>query len=138
MAGKQHSPGIASPAAARGPTSTPSGLLAARGEAPKVALLRGGLPVSPMLDQINDHSGMGPRRSVAECARLIFRDLAQDAAHDLARAGFRQARRKLKKISGGDRTDVLPPPPPQLLAQLLAGLGAGHQRDIGIDALALD
>src|SRR5271169_5450368 len=94
--------------------------------------------VLPMGDEVVDHSGVGERRGVAETAGLVFGDLAQDAAHDFSRARLRQVRRKLDEIGRGDRSDLLAHPRGKFLAQIFGRLFAGHQRDIGIDALALD
>src|SRR5580700_585189 len=69
---------------------------------------------------------------------LVGRDLAQDPAHDLARARLRQVRRPLQEIGRGDRADLLAHPLHQLAAQRLARLLADLQRDIGVNALALD
>src|SRR3954453_2106216 len=65
------------------------------------------LLVLPVLHEIIDHRGVGQGRGVAEAGGFILRDLAQDAAHDLARTRFRQARRKLNEIRRGDWADVL-------------------------------
>ena len=61
-------------------------------------LCRRALLVLPVLDEIFDHGGVGQRRGVAEATRFVLGDLAQDAAHDLAGAGFGQARRKLDLV----------------------------------------
>ena len=76
-------------------------------------------------DEIVDHGGIRQGRGVAEAARLVLGDLAQDAAHDLAGAGLRQARCELDLVGRRDRADVLAHPRHQFLAQLLARLGAG-------------
>jgi hypothetical protein len=44
--------------------------------------------------------GVGQRAGVAELVRLVLGDLAQDAPHDLAAAGLRQARRPLDHVVG--------------------------------------
>jgi hypothetical protein len=49
-------------------------------------------------DEILDDGRVGQRRSVAQCPEIVFGDLAQDAAHDLARSGLRQARRELDLV----------------------------------------
>src|ERR1019366_1755271 len=104
-------------------------LLAMTRRAPKGRRLsRRALLVLAMLDQIVDHGGIRQRRGIAEASRLVLGDLAQDAAHDLAGAGLGQARRELDLVGRRDRADVLAHPRHQFLAQLLAGLGAGHQR----------
>ena len=41
---------------------------------------------------------------------VVFRDLAQDAPHDLARARFRQTGRKLDDVRARDGTDLTPDP----------------------------
>ena len=52
--------------------------------------------VGATLDEIVDDVGIGERGGVAERARIVLGDLPEDAAHDLAGAGFRQARRPLQ------------------------------------------
>src|ERR1700687_5641915 len=56
------------------------------------------LLVLAVLHEILDHGGIGQRRGVAEATRFVFGDLAQDAAHDLAGAGFRQSRCELDLV----------------------------------------
>src|SRR3546814_9972731 len=63
---------------------------------------------------------------------------AQDAAHDLARAGLGQTRRELDGIGGGDRADLLAHPLRQRLAQIVVGGDADVERHISINALTLD
>src|ERR1700734_707830 len=46
--------------------------------------------VLPVGDEIVDYGGVRERRGVTEIAVLVLGDLAQDAAHDLARARLRQ------------------------------------------------
>src|SRR6201991_3178402 len=48
------------------------------------------LLVLPMRHQILYHGRIRQGRSIAEAARFVLGDLAQDAAHDLAGAGLRQ------------------------------------------------
>src|SRR5499427_8464826 len=96
------------------------------------------LLVLPVADEIVDYGRIGERRGVAEIAVLVFRDLAQNPAHNLSRARLRQSGRELNEIGRGDRADLLAHPGDQLLAQLFAWAFAGHQRDVGVDALALD
>ena len=54
--------------------------------------------------------GIGEGRGVAEVAEIVLGDLAQDAAHDLARAGLGQAGRPLDHVGRGDRADLLAHP----------------------------
>src|SRR5207247_4593047 len=61
------------------------------------------LAVLPVADEILDHGRVGQRRGVAEIAVLVLGHLAQDPAHDLARARLRQAGRELNEIGRGDR-----------------------------------
>ena len=51
---------------------------------------------------------------------------------------FGRPGRELDQVRRGDRADLLAHPGDELLAQFLRGLLAGHQRHIGVDALALD
>ena len=85
-----------------------------------------------------DDGGIGERRRVAQVAEIVLGDLAQDAAHDLARARLGQAGRPLDGVGRGDRADLLAHPCHQFLAQFLAGIEPGIQGDVGVDALALD
>jgi acetyl-CoA synthetase len=78
--------------------------------------------------EIVDHGWIGQRRGVAETAVFILGDLAQDSPHDLARAGLRQAGRKLDQIGRCDWTNFLAHPADKFLAQVFGGLFAGHQR----------
>src|SRR3984957_7568301 len=94
--------------------------------------------VLPVGDEIVDYGGVRECRGVTEIAVLVLGDLAQDAAHDLARARLRQIGRELDEIGRGDRADLGAHPLHQFLAQGFARLLARHQGDIGIDALALD
>src|SRR5262249_22089298 len=91
------------------------------------------LLVLPIVDQVVDYGRICQRRGVAEIAKLVFSDFAQNSPHDLARTCFWQARGKLDQIGRGDWSDFLTHPTDQLLAQLFARLFARHQRDIGID-----
>ena len=97
-----------------------------------------GALVHAVLDEIVDHRRIGQRRGVAEVGEIVLGDLAQDAPHDLAGAGLRQAGRELDEVGLGDRADLLADPLDQFLAQRVVASLAGHQRDIGVDALALD
>src|SRR2546430_1114869 len=63
--------------------------------------LRGGALVLPVVDEVVDHGRIGERRGVAQRAVIVLGDLAQDAAHDLAGARFRQARRELDEVGRG-------------------------------------
>src|SRR5215472_9086533 len=83
-------------------------------------LLRGfgGALVLPVVDQVVDHRGIGQCRGVAEIAVFVLGDLAQDTAHDLARAGLWQTWRKLDQVGRRDGADLLAHPADKLLAQL--------------------
>src|SRR5690606_24380538 len=94
--------------------------------------------VEAVLDEVADHAGVGEGRDVAEVARVVLGDLAQDAAHALARPGLRHARGPLDQVGAGARADLLAAPLDQPLATLVRGLLAGVGRHIGVDALALD
>jgi hypothetical protein len=58
--------------------------------------------------------------------------------HDLARARLGQARRPLQPVGAGDRADLLAHPLDQLLLEVVRGLLADIERDVSVDALALD
>ena len=90
------------------------------------------------IDQVLHHTRVGQGRDIAQGIVLTRGNLAQDAAHDLARPGLRQPRRPLDHIRRGDRADFLAHPVLQFQAQLLAGLDTGVEGDIHIDALPLD
>jgi hypothetical protein len=87
------------------------------------------LIVLPVLDQVIDDARIGQRRGVAQREEIVLGDLAQDAAHDLARAGLGQARRP-GSVRRGDRADLGAHMLDQFLAQLVGRLLALHQRDI--------
>ena len=70
--------------------------------------------------------------------KIVLCDLAQDAAHDLAGACFRQAWGELDLVGRSDRADFGADMADQRLAQLVRALHARHQRHIAVDALTLD
>ena len=63
------------------------------------------LLVLPIVHQVVDHRRVGQGRGIAQLIVLVGGDLAQDAAHDLARARFRQRWRPLQQVGRGDRAD---------------------------------
>src|SRR5262245_11923242 len=63
--------------------------------------------VQPAVDQALHHAGIGKRGGIAEVFQLIAGDLAQDAPHDLARAGLRQRGRPLDQLRLGETADLL-------------------------------
>src|SRR3546814_2887763 len=73
-----------------------------------------------LLDQRVDHRRVGQGAGVAELVGRVLGDLAQDAAHDLARAGLGQARRPLDVVGRGSGADLGADLLHQFLAQLLA------------------
>src|SRR5688572_9345830 len=88
------------------------------------------LLILPVGDQIVDDSWIGKRRCIAERAEVVLGNLAQDAAHDLARAGLGQTRRELYLVGRSNRSDFLAHMCDEILAQRISALKAGHQRDI--------
>ena len=60
-----------------------------------------------VLDEIVHHRRISQRRGVAQVVQLVGRDLAQDAAHDLAGTGLGQARGPVDHVGRGDRADLL-------------------------------
>ena len=58
------------------------------------------------IDQLIDDFRLCQGRRVAKVPEIIFRDLAQDPAHNLARPGLRKAWRKLDKVRAGNRPDL--------------------------------
>ena len=50
---------------------------------------RSGAAVYPVFDEVLDNRGIGQGRDVAKIPKIVLGDFAQDAAHDLARAGLR-------------------------------------------------
>ena len=68
---------------------------------------------------------------------LVLGDLAQDAAHDLAAAGFGQGRRQVDMVGDGDAADLGAHSGFQGGHQVWAGFHAEVERHIGINALAL-
>src|SRR5688500_15078535 len=94
--------------------------------------------IAPSLDQGVDQARVGERRRVAERPIIVLGDLAQDAPHDLARAGLGQAGGEMEMVGRRDRPDLLPDVEAKLLLERLAMPLAGDQGDVGVDALALD
>src|SRR5262249_38738351 len=88
--------------------------------------------------EVGDHARVGKRCRVAEVGDVAFGDLAQDAAHDLAGAGLRQAGGPLDDVGLGERADLAAHVLDQLPAQSVGRLRSDHQGDVGVDALALD
>ena len=78
-----------------------------------------GSAVEALLDQAVDHAGVGQRRGVTHVLQLVAGDLAQDAPHDLARAGLGQARRPLDQLRLGEAADLLADQGQQVLLQLV-------------------
>ena len=89
-----------------------------------------------MANQVVDDCGIRQRRRISQAVQLIRGDFTQNATHDLARAGFWQAWRPLDNVDFGDRTDLVSDLLHQLVLQVVRTFLAGHQCDIGIDALA--
>src|SRR6266446_3056182 len=96
------------------------------------------LAVHPVVDELVDDGGIGQGRHVAEGVVLVGGDLAQNAPHDLAGAGLRQAGRPLQQVGGGDRADLLPYPGDELTPELVARLLLDPQCDIRVNALSLE
>src|SRR5690606_30093295 len=89
-------------------------------------------------DEVVDHAGIGEGGGIAEGVDLVGGDLAQDAAHDLARAGLGQAGRPLDDVGAGDRADLLAHQGDQVLFELLGGADAVHQGDVALEAMGLN
>jgi len=93
-----------------------------------------------LLDEPVDHFGFRQRGDVAHALVLRRGDLPQDAPHDLAATGFRQARRDVDDVRGCEGADDLPhlllEGADELLGPLLRV--AAVEQDVTIDALALD
>src|SRR6185312_10091621 len=88
----------------------------------------------PFLDEALHHRGIGEGGDVAELVGLVLADLAQDAAHDLARAGLGQAGRPLDVVGRGDRADLLAHPGDQFLLQLVGAGAVAADVDHVVDA----
>ena len=67
-----------------------------------------------------------------------MRDLAQDAAHDLAGARLGQVRHEVDVVRRRDRPDLRPHVAGEDLLEVVAGLLPVLEDDVGVDALALD
>src|SRR5205085_5419255 len=80
--------------------------------------------------------GVGQRRHVPEIAPMG--DVAQQAPHDLARAGLRQVVGEDDGVRPGDLADLDGHVLPKFGDQHLVALDAGLQRDEGHDGLAED
>src|SRR5688572_20474499 len=96
------------------------------------------LRLAAVRDEVRDDGGIGERRGIAQLVMLVGGDLAQDPAHDLARAGLRQARRPLDVVRLRDRADLLAHPLRELSAQRIGGRLAALQGHVRVNALALD
>ena len=94
--------------------------------------------IQALAHQVLDHARIGKRGNVSELIVLVRGNLAQDAAHDLAGTGLGQPRRPLNEIRRGDRADLFPDPVTQLVPQRFGRFLAGVQRDVHVDARALD
>ena len=94
--------------------------------------------LNPVLDEAVHHRRIGQRRGVAEVLHLVMRDLAEDAAHDLAASGLGQARRELELVRRGDRADDRAHMAGQDLLEVVRRLLAVLQGHVHVDALALD
>src|SRR5690606_28971747 len=66
------------------------------------------------------------------------RDLAQDAAHDLAGAGLGQSRREVDEVRRCDGADFGADMRPQFRLQRRAAVHAGNQGDVAVNPLTLD
>src|SRR5690348_6706742 len=91
-----------------------------------------------LFDKRAHYARIGQRRNVAQLIRLVLGNLAQDAAHDLARACLRQRIGPLDVIGQRDRPDLLAHFVAEFLLQSVRRLRARDQGDKGIDALPLD
>src|SRR5512135_1919313 len=65
---------------------------------------------------------------------LAGRDLAQNAAHDLAGTGLRELRHDLDMVRRGDRTDLRPYVTREHLLDLVRDLDATLEDDVRVDA----
>ena len=83
-----------------------------------------------------DHVRVGKRRRIAKSA--LFGDVAQQAAHDLARAGLGQVGGKEEELRLRDRPDDLGDVTAQLFPSALLGSCSAAKDDVGEDRLARD
>mmetsp|Transcript_33036 Transcript_33036/g.84203 ORF Transcript_33036/g.84203 Transcript_33036/m.84203 type:complete len:297 (-) Transcript_33036:1328-2218(-) len=94
------------------------------------------------VDELVDHARVGEGRDVAELLLVDLLtgrgDLAQDAAHDLARARLGQRGRPLDGVGRGEGTDLGAAEHDERLLELVAARDALVGRDVDVDALALD
>src|SRR5262249_1229957 len=73
-----------------------------------------------------------------ELVNVLLRDLAQEAAADVAGAGPRQAGRELDGVGRSDRAVLLAPPGDHLPPQPFRGMLPRHEGHVRVYALALD
>src|SRR5690606_7934368 len=92
----------------------------------------------PILDQVFHHAGVGQGGDVADLVGFAFCDFPEDAAHDFARAGFGQGRGPVNHVRGGDGADLFADVLHENLLQFVGVDLVGLERDVGVDALALD
>src|SRR5690606_20417022 len=80
-------PNLSSSMRACVPLPAPGGPSRIRTAGTFAPLIRSG-PVHAVADEVVDHRRVGQRRGVPQRAEVVLGDLAQNAAHDLARAGL--------------------------------------------------
>ena len=97
------------------------------------AALTGGPPASASTIVGSARVEVSPKPSVRP-----FRDLAQDAPHDLARAGLGKRRRELDFLGRGEGADVAGALPGPALCATRRPFFAGVQGYEGVDGLALN
>ena len=75
-----------------------------------------------VFDEVVHNCRVGQRGRVAELVGGVLRDLAQDAAHDLARPGLGEFADDVDVSRAGDRADLFGDPAPQLRSEALGGV----------------
>ena len=91
-----------------------------------------------MRDQGVNHGRIGECRGITQVSQFAHRDLAYDAAHDLARASLWKGLGPLNMIRRGDRANFLSHLGDQLSTKCLRCGNTLLRHDIGIDPLAFD
>ena len=92
----------------------------------------------PIGEEVVDHGGVREGGGVAEVRRVVFGDLAEDAAHDFAGPGFGQSRCPVDRVWRGDGADFRADLSDEFGLEVV-GIGfARVEGDISVNALALD
>src|SRR4051812_35551166 len=94
--------------------------------------------MAPPLHQGVDQARLGEGRGVAQACKVVLGDLSQDATHDLAAARLGQRWGEVDEVGAGDGADLRADVAAQLRLELGRAFLASVERDVDVDAGALD